>query len=162
MLSFFAIAGGSVVPEMHRQTFAIRPLAHRSSVQRTCTPSRQRRRDRTPRLSPLLGHFIAGVPSQLSRCAGRVASSSARCCRLSNTFARRAGYITVQAGLVPVTIGLIDASALITVRDADHERTGFATSAATVALVYATRISPPAAFAPRGTPGARGFRVTSQ
>ena len=66
----------------------------------------------TPRLSPLLGHFIAGVPSQLSRCAGRVASSSARCCRLSNTFARRAGYITVQAGLVPVTIGLIDASAL--------------------------------------------------
>jgi len=37
-----------------------------------------------------------------------------------------------------VTIGLIAASALIIVRVADPEWTGFAITAATVALVYAT------------------------
>ena len=95
-----------------------------------------------------------------TRCADRVASSSTRCCRLLNAFARHAECITVHAGLVPVTIGLIAASALIIVRDADHEWTGLAISAATGALVYATRLSPLAAFARRGTPGVRGFRVT--
>ena len=56
-----------------------------------------------------------------TRCADRVASSPTRCCRLSNAFARHAKCITVHAGLVPVTIGLIAASALIIVCDADHE-----------------------------------------
>jgi len=52
-----------------------------------------------------------------TRCADRVASSPTRCCRLSNAFARHAECITVHAGLVPVTIGLIAARALIIVRD---------------------------------------------
>jgi len=55
--------------------------------------------------------------------------------------------IAIGAGLVPVTIGLIAASALIIARGADRDWACLAITAATFALVYWTRISPLLAFA---------------
>src|SRR5262245_56815774 len=69
----FAIGGGSAVPEMHRQTFAIHPLAQRSSVQRTCTPSRRRRGTEHHVLSPcwdILSRGCRAPPSQLHAMCG--------------------------------------------------------------------------------------------
>jgi chromate transporter len=65
--------------------------------------------------------------------------------------------IAIQAGLVPVTIGLITASALIIARAADHDWAGFAVTAATFAFVYWTRLSPLVALACAASLGLGGF-----
>src|ERR1700719_4701707 len=98
----------------------------------------------------LLGHFIAGAP-------GAVFATVAMCglscvlayavSQLVERFREARWRIAIQAGLVPVTIGLITASALIIARAADHDLAGFAITAATFALAYWTRISPLVAFA---------------
>ena len=58
---------------------------------------------------------------------------------------------------MPVTIGLIAASALIITRATDHDWAGFAVTAATFAFVYWTRLSPLGAFACAALLGLGGF-----
>jgi chromate transporter len=50
--------------------------------------------------------------------------------------------IAVQAGLVPVTVGLIAASAYLLARAADHTFMAYSITAATAAISYFTRINP--------------------
>ena len=76
----------------------------------------------------LLGHFIAGVP-------GAIVTTVAMCgptcflaygvSRVFDRFRAARWRIAIQAGLVPVTIGLIAASALIIARAADHDLARF-------------------------------------
>jgi len=77
--------------------------------------------------------------------------------RVFDRFRAARWRIAIQAGLVPVTVGLIAASALIIARAADHDVAGFAITAATFALVYWTRISPLVAFAAAALFGLGGF-----
>jgi chromate transporter len=77
--------------------------------------------------------------------------------RVFDRFREARWRIAIQAGLVPVTIGLIAASALIIARAADHDLAGFAITAATFALVYWTRIPPLVAFAGAALLGLAGF-----
>jgi len=65
--------------------------------------------------------------------------------------------IAIGAGLVPVTIGLIAASALIIARGADRNSASLAISATTFAVVYWTRLSPLAVFAGAALVGLVGF-----
>ena len=159
-LSLFAIGGASsAVPEMHRLTvdtgrwmtdrqfgelFAIAQAVPGPNVM----------------LVALLGHFIAGAP-------GDVVTTVAMCgptcflaygvSRVFDRFRTARWRIAIQAGLVPVTIGLIAASALVIVRAADHNLAGFVITAATFGLAYRTRLSPLLALAAAALLGLGGF-----
>jgi chromate transporter len=79
---------------------------------------------------------------------------------VSHVFERfRAARLTVaiQAGLVPVTIGLIAASALIIARASDHGWSAVAVTAATFVLPAWTRLSPLIALAGAAALGLAGF-----
>ncbi len=159
-LSLFAVGGASTaVPEMHRQTvemqhwlddrqfgelFAIAQAAPGPNVM----------------FVALLGHFIAGVPGAL---AATVAMCGPTCIlaygvsRVFDRFRTARWRIATQAGLVPVTVGLMAASALIIARAADRGGSAVVITAATFALVYWTRISPLVAFAAAAALGLAGF-----
>jgi chromate transporter len=65
--------------------------------------------------------------------------------------------IAIQAGLVPVTVGLIAASAYLLARAADHSVVAYAVTAATAAISYFTRINPLWAMATAAGLGFAGF-----
>ena len=108
----------------------------------------------------LLGHFIAGVP-------GAAVATAAMCgpswvvayvvSQVAAHFRQARGRIAIQAGPVPVAIGLIAASALIVAQGADRDCACVTVTATTFALVYWTRISPLVAFACAALLGLGGF-----
>ena len=160
VLSFFAIGGGgSAVPEMHRQAVDIAQLLTDRQFGELFAIA-QAAPGPNIMFVALLGHFIAGAP-------GAVVATVAMCgpsCVLAyavsqvvDRFREARWRIAIQAGLVPVTIGLIAASALIIAQAADHEWAGIAVTAATFALVYWTRFSPLLAFACAALLGLAGF-----
>jgi chromate transporter len=65
--------------------------------------------------------------------------------------------VAIQAGLVPVSIGLLCASAVVLARVADHNGVAFAITVATAAITYATRLSPLWMFAVGGILGLAGL-----
>src|SRR5215831_17764595 len=124
VLSFFAIGGGaSAVPEMHRQTVDIaRLLTDRQFSElfaiAQAVPG--------PNLMfvALLGHFIAGAPGAAVATVAMCGPSCILAYAVSQVverFRKARWRIAIGAGLVPVTIGLIAASALIIARGADRD-----------------------------------------
>jgi chromate transporter len=108
----------------------------------------------------LLGHFIAGAPGAIATTAAMCGPTCVLAYGVSRVFERfRAARLAVaiRAGLVPVTIGLIAASALIIARASDHGWPGVAITAATFALATWTRISPLIALACAAVLGLIGF-----
>jgi chromate transporter len=159
-LSLFAIGGASsAVPEMHRLTVDIghwmtdRQFGELFAIAQAVPGP-------NVMLVALLGHFIAGTP-------GAVVTTVAMCgptcflaygvSRVFDRFRTARWRIAVQAGLVPVTIGLIAASALIIVRAADRNWAGFAITAVTFGLAYWSRIPPLVAFAAAALLGLGGI-----
>lgn len=65
--------------------------------------------------------------------------------------------IAIQAGLVPITVGLVAATAYLIARAADHNPATVAITAATAALAYFTRIHPLWAFAAAAALGFAGL-----
>jgi chromate transporter len=160
ILSFFAIGGGgSAVPEMHRQTVEIAQLlSDRQFIElfaiAKAAPG--------PNIMfvALLGHYIAGAPSAAVATVAMCGPSCVLACAVSQVverFRKARWPIAIQAGLVPVTIGLIAASALIIARGADRNWASFAITATTFAAVYWTRLSPLAVFACAALLGLIGF-----
>src|SRR5215831_19315513 len=124
ILSFFAIGGASsAVPEMHRQTVEVTQWLTERQFSELFAVA-QAMPGPNVMFVALLGHFIAGVP-------GAVVATVAMCgptcflaygvSRVFERFRNARWRIAIQAGLVPVTVGLIAASALIIVRAADHD-----------------------------------------
>jgi len=160
VLSLLAIGGASTaVPEMHRQSVEIAQwLTDRQFSELYAIA--QAAPGPNVMFVALLGHFIAGVP-------GAVVATVAMCgptcflaygvSRVFERFRKARWRIAIQAGLVPVTIGLIAASALIIAQGADRDWACFAITAATFALVYWTRLTPLVAFAGAALLGLSGF-----
>jgi chromate transporter len=160
LLSFFAIGGGaSAVPEMHRQTVEIaRWLTDRQFSELYAIA--QAAPGPNIMFVALLGHFIAGVPGAAVATIAICGPSCILAYMVSQVverFRQARWRIAIQAGLVPVTIGLIGASALIIARGADREWASFAITATTFALVYWTRIPPLVVFAGAALLGLGGF-----
>jgi chromate transporter len=150
LCSLMAVGGAnSVVPEMHRQAvdvhlwisdrkfselFAIAQAAPGPNVV----------------FVTLLGHYIAGIPGALVTTFAMCAPTCTIAyfvARVFDRFKDATWRIVIQAGLVPVTIGLIAASALIVARAADRDAATFLITLASFALAYWTRITPLAALA---------------
>ncbi len=108
----------------------------------------------------LLGHYIAGVPGALIAIAAMCIPSCTiayGAARLVERFRHARWRIVVQAGLVPITVGLVAASALILARAADRGIATALITAASFALCYWTRLSPLLALALAGAAGLIGI-----
>jgi chromate transporter len=160
VLSLFAVGGGgSAVPEMHRQTVEIaRSLTDRQFSELFAIA--QAAPGPNIMFVALLGHFIAGVPGAAVATVAMCGPSCILACAASQVverFRKARWRIAIQAGLVPVTIGLIVASALIIARGANRDWVSFAITATTFAVVYWTRLSPLVVFAGAALLGLVGF-----
>jgi chromate transporter len=160
VLSLFAIGGAStVVPEMQRQMVEIRGwLTDRQFGELYAIA--QAAPGPNVMFVALLGHFIAGAPGAIVTTVAMCGPTCFLAYGVSRVFERfRAARLTVaiQAGLVPVTIGLIAASALIIARASDHSWGAVAVTAATFGLATWTRISPLIALASAAALGLAGF-----
>ena len=160
LMSLAAIGGANAaVPEMHR--LAVEVMGWMTERQFTdlfaiaqITPG--------PNviIVTLLGYHVAGL-------AGALVATLAMCgptCvlaffvgRVWERFKNANWRIVIQNGLVPVSIGLIAASALVIARVADESWTHIAITAATFCLAYWTRWNPLWMFTAAGLLGIAGL-----
>ncbi len=150
LLSLLAFGGANaVIPEIHRDAVVI---------SRWMTDQQFADLFAISQASPgpnilivtLVGYHVAGL-------AGALVTTAAMCgptCvfvyfvgRVWNRFRYARWRIVVQAGLVPVSIGLIAAAAMVLARAADHNWVAVLITLGTAALAYATRIHPLWTFA---------------
>lgn len=160
MLSLFAIGGANAaIPEMHRvavdamhwmddrqftEMFAIAQVSPGPNVI----------------LVTLIGYHVAGL-------AGASVTTVAMCgptCivaywvgRTWDRFKDAHWRIAIQAGLVPLSLGLIAASAFVLARAADHNVYGALITVATAAVGYFTKINPLWIFVLAGIAGVSGW-----
>jgi chromate transporter len=160
VLSLLAVGGANtVVPELHRQTVEVagwmtdRQFAEMFAIAQV-TPGPNMI------LVTLIGYHFAGL-------AGALVATAAMCgptCLVAYFVGtawerlRDAPWrVAVQAGLVPISIGLLGAGALVLARVADHNWAAFAITLATAAVGACTRWNPLWMFALAGLLGLAGF-----
>jgi len=160
VLSLLAVGGANaVVPELHRQAVDIRGwMSERqfadmfAIAQVTPGPN--------VILVTLIGYHVAGT-------MGALVATAAMCgptCVVAY-FAGRAWErfkdapwrMAVQAGLVPVSVGLLGAGSLLLARVADHNFFAVAVTAATAIFAYRSGINPLWMFALGGVLGLVGL-----
>jgi chromate transporter len=145
IMSLLALGGANaVVPEMHRQAVELRgwmsdrEFADMFAISQVAPGP-------NVMLVTLLGYHVAGV-------AGALVTTFAMCGptavlalflgRVWDRFKDAQWRIVVQAGLVPISVGLVGASAVVLTRAADHNWFSGIITAATAATAYWTRWNP--------------------
>jgi chromate transporter len=160
LLSLFAVGGANAaIPEMHR--IAV-------DVMHWMTDRQFADMFAIAQVSPgpniiivtLIGYHVAGL-------AGAAVATGAMCgptCLLAFLVARTWDRfkdahwrISIQAGLVPVSLGLIGASAFVLARAADNNVYAGAITAVTAAVAFATRLNPLWIFLAGGLLGLSGW-----
>jgi chromate transporter len=160
MLSLFAVGGANAaIPEMHR--IAV-------EVMHWMTDHQFADMFAIAQLSPgpnviivtLIGYHVAGI-------AGAAVATVAMCgptcvvayfvARVWVRFKDAHWRIAIQGGLVPVSLGLIGASAMVLARAADHNIYGIALTAITVVTTFFTRVNPLWILAGGGLLGLTGW-----
>ena len=160
LLSLFAVGGANAaIPEMHRVAV---------DVMHWMTDKQFVDMFAIAQLSPgpnviivtLIGYHVAGV-------AGGAVATVAMCgptclvafgvAKVWDRFKDAPWRIAIQAGLVPVSLGLIAASAFVLARAADSNVYAAAITAVTVIVAVATRINPLWIFAVGGLLGLSGW-----
>jgi len=160
LLSLFAVGGANAaIPEMHR--IAV-------DVMHWMTDRQFADMFAIAQVSPgpniiivtLIGYHVAGI-------AGAAVATGAMCgptCLLAFLVARTWDRfkdahwrISIQAGLVPVSLGLIGASAFVLARAADNNVYAGAITAVTAVVAFATRLNPLWIFLAGGLLGLSGW-----
>jgi chromate transporter len=108
----------------------------------------------------LIGYHVAGL-------AGAAVATAAMCgptcvlafivARTWDRFKKARWRIAIQAGLVPLSLGLIGASAFVLARASDHTVTAGLITTVTAAVAYFTRVNPLWVFAAAGVLGVSGW-----
>ena len=144
-LSLLAVGGGNaIIPEMHR--IAV-------NVMHWMTDKQFADSFAIAQLSPgpnmmivaLIGYQAAGLPGALVATLSMCGPSSALAfgvSRLWDRFKHARWRVAVQSGLVPVSVGLIAASAFVLARATDHSIAAGVLTGVTAAVAFATRLSP--------------------
>jgi chromate transporter len=145
LLSFLAVGGAiSVVPEIHRQVVDVSHwMTDRQFIELVALA--QAAPGPNVLFVTLIGHHVAGIPGALvaTFCmCGPACFVAFFIARAFDRFRESRWRIAVQAGLVPIAIGLVGSTALLIARAADTSLATVAITAATFALVYWTRVSP--------------------
>ncbi len=145
MMSLLAVGGAnSAVPEMHRLVVAVqlwltdRQFADMFALAQV-TPG--------PNviLVTLIGYHVAGIPGALVTTLAMCGPTCLFAFFVGHAMERHRGatwQAVLSRGLVPVTIGLIAASATVVATTADYNWTAGALTLATAALCYRVQINP--------------------
>jgi chromate transporter len=160
LLSLFAVGGANAaIPEMHRIAVEVmhwmndRQFADSFAIAQV-SPG--------PNIIivTLIGYHVAGF-------TGAAVATAAMCgptcivaflvARTWDRFKEARWRIAIQAGLVPVSLGLIGASAFVLARTADHTIYAATITATTALIGFATRINPLWIFAVSGLLGISGW-----
>jgi len=160
LLSLFAVGGANAaIPEMHRIAVEVmhwmndRQFADMFAIAQV-SPG--------PNIIivTLIGYHVAGF-------AGAAVATAAMCgptcvvaflvARTWDRFKDAHWRIAIQAGLVPVSLGLIGASAFVLARSADNNVYAGMVTAVTAIIAFATRINPLWIFAAGGILGLSGW-----
>lgn len=160
LLSLFAIGGAnSIIPEFHRVSV---DMMHWMSDRQFADMFAISRVAPGPNIIivTLIGYHVAGL-------VGAILATAAMCVptgllaylvtKLWDRFKTARWRIVIQAGLVPVALGLIAASALVIARASDHSIVAVVLTVVTAAVAYTTRINPLWLFAIAGVAGAVGL-----
>lgn len=160
VLSLLAIGGANAaIPEMHR--IAVEVMGWMSDGQfADMFAISQMSPGPNVIIVTLIGYHVAGL-------AGAGVATAAMCgptcvlaflaARLWDRFKEARWRVAVQAGLVPVSLGLIAASAFVLARAADHNIVAALLTVATAAVAFATRLNPLWLFAAGGALGLAGW-----
>src|SRR5262245_14609608 len=160
LLSLFAVGGANAaIPEMHRISVEVmhwmtdRQFADSFAISQV-SPG--------PNIIivTLIGYHVAGL-------AGAAVATAAMCgptcvlaflvARTWDRFKKARWRVAIQGGLVPVSLGLIAASAFVLARSADHNIYAAGITAITAIVGFATRINPLWIFAVGGLLGLSGW-----
>jgi chromate transporter len=160
LMSLLAVGGVyAVMPEIHRQVIETR---HWMTEQQFADLFAIAQAAPGPNMlfATLIGWHVAGF-------AGALVTSAALCgptCVLTygmahvwQRFKDAPWRIAIQAGLVPVAVGLVAASAYLIARAADHSVMAVALTALTAGIAYGTRINPLWALAAAAAIGLAGY-----
>jgi len=160
LLSLFAVGGANAaIPEMHRVAVDV---MHWMSDKQFADSFAIAQMSPGPNviIVTLIGYHVAGL-------AGAAVATVAMCgptcaaafivSRLWDRFKQAHWRIAVQGGLVPVSLGMIAASAFVLARSADHSVLAAAITVATAVIGFATRLNPLWLFAAGGLLGLSGW-----
>ncbi len=159
-LSLFAIGGANAaIPEIHRVAVDVmhwmndREFADMFAIAQVSPGP-------NVIVVTLIGYHVAGVVGAAVATTAMVGPSCLLTffvSRVWDRFKEARWRIAVQAGLVPVALGLVAASAFVLVQAADHNAVAFLITGATAAIAYFTRVNPIWLFAAAGAAGAAGM-----
>jgi chromate transporter len=160
LLSLFAVGGANAaIPEMHRVAVE---LMHWMNDRQFADMYAIAQMSPGPNviIVALIGYHVAGF-------AGGAVATAAMCgptcmlaffvARVWDRFKEARWRIAIQAGMVPLSIGLIAASAFVLARSADHTIYAGLITAATAAVAFFTRVNPLWMFLCGGLLGLSGW-----
>ena len=160
IMSLLALGGANaVVPEIHRQAVEVgqwmteRQFADFFAISQAAPGP-------NVMIVTLVGYHVAGFPgalvTTLAMC-GPTAVLAFFFSRAWDRFKDAQWRVAVQAGLVPISVGLVGASAIVLARAADHNLVAALITAACAATAYWTRWNPLFVFALAGLLGLAGL-----
>ena len=160
MMSLLALGGANaVVPEMHRQAVELRGWMSEREFTDMFAMS-QAAPGPNVMLVTLIGYHVAGI-------AGALVTTLAMCGptavlahflgRIWDRFKDAPWRMAVQAGVVPISVGLVGASAIVLTGASDHSWVAAAITVATAATAFWTRWNPLWLIGIAGLAGLTGF-----
>jgi len=160
LLSLFAVGGANAaIPEIHRVAVDVMHWMNDHQFADMFAISQ---------VSPgpnviivtLIGYHVAGLTGAAVATLAMVGPTCVLAflvARVWDRFKEARWRIAIQAGLVPVSLGLISASAFVLARAADHSVLAGLITAATAVVAFATRVNPLWLFAVGGLLGLTGW-----
>jgi chromate transporter len=160
IMSLLAFGGANaVVPEIHRQAVELRGWMSDREFADLLAIS-QVAPGPNVMLVTLVGYHAAGFAGALVATLAMCGPTAILATFLSRTWERfreKPWRAVVQSGLVPISVGLVAASAIIFVRIAAHNWTAVAIMLATATVAYFTKVNPLWLFAVAILMGVAGF-----
>ena len=160
LLSLFAIGGANAaIPEMHRVAVDVmRWMSDRQFADMYAIA--QMSPGPNVIIVALIGYHVAGLSGAgvaIAAMCGPTCTLAFVVARTWDRFKEARWRIAIQAGMVPLSLGLIAASAFVLARAADHNAYAFLITAATAAAAFFTRINPLWIFVVAGALGLSGW-----
>ena len=160
LLSLFAIGGGnSAIPEIHRHAVEVagwmteRQFADIFAISQAAPGPNFL-------ISSLIGYHVAGIPGAVVATLAMCGPSSVLAYYVSGAwekFKYARWRMAIQAGLIPVSVGLIGAAGIVVAQAADHTWAAYAMTAVSAVITYATRLNPVWLFVVAGLLGLAGL-----
>jgi chromate transporter len=145
IMSLLALGGANaVIPEMHRQAVELRSWMGEREFTEMFAIS-QVAPGPNVMLVTLIGYHVAGIAGALVATVAMCGPTAVLAHFLTQAWDRfkdAPWRAAVQAGVVPISVGLVGASAIVLTRASDHSVAAVLITAATAAVAYFSRWNP--------------------